>query len=559
VPSVRPVAVREGVPGTSWGSVRAYKKVALRPEAIILATLEKDSDQRPQSATEVPSLDQLFSAGRSSAFGIRLLAPLLALLVVSSARAQAPPPASVEADIRSRRGSRLLEEGDAAAALVEWKRAYELVPSRWILYNIALAYAALGRPVEATDTLDRMLVTPGPLPPELLIQARSKREQQAQRIAQLNVNTNVPATIDVGGTPVGRTPLQAPLRLASGTHLVGAVAAGYLPARREVTIGGTLQELNLDLAPAEDALAQVVVRSNVPAADVFVDGSRVGKTPLPSALVLPPGEHILELRRRGYSNVRRQLSLASAARSSVAIEMYEDPAIPPAETGSLAVAVSEDDAVLLVDGQPRTIYRGGGRLPGTFTAAIDGLPWGTHTLRIERPGFQPVERSVEVLAGGTSLVRVTLRPTTESYLAYIKRTRSARNWAVSAVTAGTVLTLGSGALAVSRHIALQDAQRRLDDERRDQENMSGGSCDPSLGLSPAALGDCAARLQQAETAVTDRQRLRLIGLVGTGAGLLVTAVGVYLLSSGEDPRRYDALALPWIASNGAGLSLSLSF
>jgi hypothetical protein len=491
----------------------------------------------------------------------RLLhAAALALATLVSAPAWAQPPARVEAEARSRRASQLLAEGDPAAALAELQRAYALLPSRLLLYDMALAYAAMGRPVEATDTMDRMLVESGPLPPEVLIQARSKREQQAQRIAQLNVTTNVPAAIEVGGTPVGRTPLQAPLRLASGTHVVGAVAAGYVPARREITIaGGTLQELALELAPAEEALAQVALRSNVPAVDVFVNGSRVGKTPLRAPLLLPPGEHVLELRRRGYSPVRRPLSLAAAGRDAVTIEMYEDPALRPADTGTLAVAVSEDDAVLLVDGQPRTIYRGGGRPPGTFTASVDGLPWGTHTLRVERPGFQTVERPVEVLAGATAQVRVTLRPTTESYLAYVKRTRSARRWAVAAVTAGTVLTIGSAALAISRHISLQDAQQILAYERRDQANMGGGSCDPSLGLSPLDLAGCDARLRQAENAVSDRQRLRLVGMAGAGAGLLLAGIGAYLVSSGEDPRRYDAMAVPWVASRGAGLSLSLRY
>ena len=492
---------------------------------------------------------------------VRLLpAAALALAAVLAAPAWAQPPARAEAEARSRRASQLLEEGDPAAALAELQRAYEVLPSRLLLYNIAIAYAAMGRPVEATDTMDRMLIERGPLPPEVLIQARSRREQQAQRIAQLNVTTNVPAAIEVGGTPVGRTPLQAPLRLASGTHVVGAVAAGYVPARREVTVaGGTLQELNLELAPAEEALAQVAVRSNVPAADVFVNGSRVGKTPLRAPLVLPPGDHVLELRRRGYSPVRRPLSLAAAGRNALTIEMYEDPALRPADTGTLAVAVSEDDAVLLVDGQPRTIYRGGGRPPGTFTAAIDGLPWGTHTLRVERPGFQPVERPVEVLAGATAQVRVTLRPTTENYQAYVRRTRSARRWAGAAVTAGTVMTIGSAALAISRHFSLQDARQVLEYERRDQTSMGGGSCDPSLGLSPLELAVCDARLRQAENAVSDRQRLRLVGLAGVGAGLLVAGVGAFLISSGEDPRRYDALAVPWVASRGAGLSLSLRY
>jgi hypothetical protein len=486
---------------------------------------------------------------------------LIAVLGSAWPAAAQEPPARVEAEVRSQRALRMIDEGDPASALSELKRAYELDPTRLTLYHMGLAYAAMGRPVEATDTWDRMLIQNGPLPPEVLIQARSKREQQAMRIAQLTVTTNVPAAIDIGGTPAGSTPLQAPLRLATGTHLVGAVAAGYVPARREVTVaGGTLQELNLELLPSEAALAQVAVRSNIPAADVFLDGARVGRTPLSAPLSVPPGDHVLEVRRRGYSNVRRPLTVAAARRSDVTIEMYQDPAVPPADTGTLAVSVTEDDAVLVVDGQPRTIYRGGGGRPaGSFTAPIEGLPWGTHVLRVERAGFQPVERNVEVLAGATSTVRVTLRPTRESYLDYVERRRTARRWALGAVGLGTVLTFGGGALALTRHLRLQDLEVQLEEERQDQTYMSGGSCDRSLLTSPDAIAECDARLRQATAAVTDRQRSRMIGLVSAGVGLVTAGIGIYFLASGEDPRRYDALAMPWVGPGEGGLSLSLRF
>src|SRR5262245_1414760 len=75
-----------------------------------------------------------------------LLAPALALALVaggaSGARAQAlTPPGSDQARMNDahgafQRGIELYKEGDLSAAAVEFKRAYELVPSYKILYNM---------------------------------------------------------------------------------------------------------------------------------------------------------------------------------------------------------------------------------------------------------------------------------------------------------------------------------------------------------------------------------------------------------------------------------------
>ena len=86
----------------------------------------------------------------------------------------------------------LLDEGDDAGALAELRRVYAIAPHPRVLYNIGLACAALGRPVEATEALDRLLAAPGALPAESLRRARAAREEQARRVAQLQVTTNVP-------------------------------------------------------------------------------------------------------------------------------------------------------------------------------------------------------------------------------------------------------------------------------------------------------------------------------------------------------------------------------
>ena len=90
---------------------------------------------------------------------LALVVVLLAPPVTASAASGTD--ARAEARERFDRGLRLFDEGDSAGALAEFKRAHELVPNQLVLFNIGLVYAALARPVEATDALDRVLRDPG--------------------------------------------------------------------------------------------------------------------------------------------------------------------------------------------------------------------------------------------------------------------------------------------------------------------------------------------------------------------------------------------------------------
>src|SRR5262249_20671318 len=139
----------------------------------------------------------------------------LAALFVSSLLALSPSSSFAEdgkAEARDRfdRGLSLFNDGDNAGALAEFKRAYELVPNALVLYNIGLVYAQMGRPVEAVDTLDKLLANPGALNQEKLARAKKSRDDQAQRIAELSVVTNVPAAIQIDNIELGKTPLTAP-------------------------------------------------------------------------------------------------------------------------------------------------------------------------------------------------------------------------------------------------------------------------------------------------------------------------------------------------------------
>src|SRR3954469_16613708 len=132
------------------------------------------------------------------ALALTLSTTLLAGSVPLTAFAQAAPPtdaAKAEARDRFDRGLKLFNEGDNTGALAEFKRAYEVTGNQLVLFNLALVYAAMQRPVDAVDALDKLLKDPGSLSAERVAKAKQTRDEQAQRVAELAVVTSVPANI----------------------------------------------------------------------------------------------------------------------------------------------------------------------------------------------------------------------------------------------------------------------------------------------------------------------------------------------------------------------------
>ena len=271
------------------------------------------------------------------------------VVVMRHAAAAAPGAATVpgaaektEARERFDCGLSLFEKGDNAAALAEFQRAYALIPNAVVLYNIGLVYAAMDRPVEATDTLDRFLGAAGDkVSPDQRHHAQTVRDEQASRIARLLVVTDHPATIQIDGVEAGRTPMTEPLRLRSGAHTVTALAAGYQPSRREVTFAGQVTEkLAMTLLPTESGAAHLVISTPLPGAEVWVNDKLVGTTPLPASVAVMPGEARVELKRAGYRPAARVLHVDQGATARLELTPEEDPATPAAAKGTLRLALA---------------------------------------------------------------------------------------------------------------------------------------------------------------------------------------------------------------------------
>jgi hypothetical protein len=226
---------------------------------------------------------------------------LLAPLAPRAARADEDPRA--QAGVAYARGIELAEQGLYAAALEQFKSAYEKSPHFAVLYNIGQAQMALGRPIEAIEALTRYVRDGADQVP------LSRREQvQAQvallesRLAELSVTTDRPgALVTVDGREVGRTPLYQPLRMAAGAHTVSITMEGLTPIIKAI-----------DLREGDrQALAFVVPPGVAPKpAAAELSAASVVATPAPAA---PPRD----LRKWAYVT-----AAAGAAAGAAALGVY---------------------------------------------------------------------------------------------------------------------------------------------------------------------------------------------------------------------------------------------
>jgi hypothetical protein len=459
-----------------------------------------------------------------------------------------------EARERFDRGLKLFEAGDNAAALAEFKRAYDLVPNLVVMYNVGLVYAAMNRPVEAVDALDLALAEGGAklASDDQRRKARQVRDEQSSRIARVMVISDRPATIEIDGVEAGTTPLREPLRVASGAHTISLLATGYLPTHRQLMFAGQITEtLTLSLTPAETTTAHLTVTASVPGADVLVNGKVVGATPLPASIAVAPGRAEVELRRAGYRRVARSISLDEGASGAVDVVLEEDPTAA-APRGRLRLAFEEPGAQVAVDGVVRPLGADG-------TLA---LPAGPHELRVQRAGYEPAARTVAIVAETETPLAVRLAPSLETRAKLDDSAHTRRVTAAAILGGGLLIAAGATVYAIATRHAISDAQTDLDTyllrEANPVDVCYHGTNPPPMGNKYDAAG-CGPAKAGLEDNVDTAKLRRNLAYGAAALGAVAAGVGTYLLVSGpgKGERAHEATSQIsfWGDGRSGGLTL----
>jgi hypothetical protein len=187
-------------------------------------------------------------------FGLSLVG---LLLVAAPARAQTETPAK-EASRHFQRGVDLYGEGDVRGALVEFKRAYALLPRAIVLYNIGQAEYQLQEYAASLKTLEKFLAETGPNVPHRaeVQQAIEILKGRVGKIALTTDRNECEVTID--DQSVGTTPLPEPVLVSVGRRRVTVACAGSERVTRDLEVpAGDTVSLALKLAPAPAPVASV--------------------------------------------------------------------------------------------------------------------------------------------------------------------------------------------------------------------------------------------------------------------------------------------------------------
>jgi tetratricopeptide (TPR) repeat protein len=166
--------------------------------------------------------------------------------------------AGKEASRHFQRGVDLYNEGDLRGALVEFRKAYRLLPRASVLYNIGQTEYQVQEYAQALRTLERFLSETGPNAAHRA-EVQETVEVLKTRVGWIAVTSDqVDCDVSVDDQPAGSTPLGRSILVSIGRRKVALSCPGRPRASREfeVASGVTFMvELNVGAAAAAVAAA----------------------------------------------------------------------------------------------------------------------------------------------------------------------------------------------------------------------------------------------------------------------------------------------------------------
>jgi PEGA domain/Tetratricopeptide repeat len=191
------------------------------------------------------------------ATSLALAAPCLA----APAFAQPNAGQKTEAASRFKKGLDLFKDGDFQAALIEFRRAYELAPNYQVLYNIGQVSFQLQDYPGALAALQKYLLEGGRnIPNARRAEVEKDIEKLKSRVANLDIVVNVPdADVFVDDVNVGKSPLNKSVLVSAGRHRVAVSRAGYTSGAKLVEIASQeSQKVNFELTETQSSQPQPI-------------------------------------------------------------------------------------------------------------------------------------------------------------------------------------------------------------------------------------------------------------------------------------------------------------
>ncbi|MFO0549294.1 MAG: PEGA domain-containing protein [Polyangiaceae bacterium] len=162
------------------------------------------------------------------------------------------------------RGLTFFKDGDFVAAMVEFKKAYELDPNWQVLYNLGQTSRELRDYAAALTWFEQYLQQGGSdIEPDRKKKVEAWASELRDKVARVTLTCKVEgAEVTVDDIPVGKTPLPKAVIMNAGRRKVSVAKGGYAPFTQFVDVAGTEQktlEINLVALTADSGPKKKVI------------------------------------------------------------------------------------------------------------------------------------------------------------------------------------------------------------------------------------------------------------------------------------------------------------
>jgi hypothetical protein len=167
-----------------------------------------------------------------------------------------------EAARHFQRGVELYNDGDFRGALVEFKRAYKLLPRASVLYDIGETEFQLQDYATSLQTMRRFLAETGPSAAHRA-EVEATIETLSNRVGRLAIGVELAACeVAVDDQPVGTTPLAEPVLVSVGARKITVACRERAVASRRVDVSaGELQRVEVAIGPSLTPAPHIVASS----------------------------------------------------------------------------------------------------------------------------------------------------------------------------------------------------------------------------------------------------------------------------------------------------------
>lgn len=172
---------------------------------------------------------------------------------------------SEQAKIEFEKGVECFLAKEYKSALLSFKNSYQIKKKPIVLFNIAMCQKALGDYVASTNSFEQLLLEKGKdLDAETRRKVSQAMDDLAHKVGRLHVDVPLhDAELFLDGRGVTTTPLDAPVTVNPGEHVVTVVKQGYQTWSREVEIdSGTDLEVSVQLQPVPEVATDLLPRDD---------------------------------------------------------------------------------------------------------------------------------------------------------------------------------------------------------------------------------------------------------------------------------------------------------